>query len=498
MRTRVLAVVVGVLVVALVAVTTVAVLRTRDLRQARERVTELTAQVGDLEEQVSELRTPEPDEAATEEDPAPLEDLPGGDGGLLGSLGGEVPGAACLTQEMTGGGLDSLFGSGDQAPDEPQALVDHIAAEVEEIRQLRLGADVDAELLPAEQMAERLAELSLEDYPPRQAETDRRLLVSLGVLSPDTDLRALLRGLLGAQVAGFYVPETDELVVRTAGGDGLGAVDQIVLAHELEHALADQALGIPDPEPRPADSDGQLAALAVVEGDASLVMNLWALRNLSLADQLGLAFDPTLLTAQEGVEEAPHFLAAQLLFPYLDGLGFVCEVFRDGGWGAVDRLYEDPPESSAQVMEPERYLADDEPDAAQSLSAPGGWRERTTDTFGAAPLAWLFEAPGDVPDRALSEPERRARVWAGGRVTVWERDAATAVGMSLVDGGGGPPLCTSVRDWYAAAFPAAEQDGEGPTTSFDGSDQDAVLRCGEGTVALGIAPDLETARSVAG
>lgn len=498
MRTRVLAAVVGVLVVALVGVSTVAVLRTRDLRQARDRVTVLTARVDELEERLSELRAREPDEAATQDGTAALEDLLGGDGGLLESLGGEVPGAACLTQGMTGGGLDSLFGGGEQAPDEPQALVDHIAAEVEEIRRLRLEADVDAELLPAEQMAERLEELSLEDYPPRQAETDRRLMVSLGVLSPDTDLRTLLGDLLDAQVAGFYIPETDELVVRTAAGDGLGAVDQIVLAHELEHALADQALGIPDLEPRPGDSDGQLATLAVVEGDASLVMNLWALRNLSLADQLGLAFDPTLLTAQEGMEEAPHFLAAQLLFPYLDGLDFVCEVFRDGGWEAVDRLYGDPPESSAQVMEPQRYLADEQPDAAPGLSAPAGWRERTTDTFGAAPLAWLFEAPGDVPGRALSEPERRAEVWAGGQVTVWQRGAATAVGLSLVDGGGGPPLCTSVRDWYAAAFPDTEQEGDGPSTAFDGDVQDAVLRCGEGTVALGIAPDLETARTVAG
>ena len=58
---------------------------------------------------------------------------------------------------------------------------------------------------------------------------------------------------------------------------------------------------------------------------------------------------------------APRVLQEQLRFPYDTGLVFVNQIFRTGGWEAVDRVYRQPPQSKEQVMHPERYTSGDEP-----------------------------------------------------------------------------------------------------------------------------------------
>lgn len=416
--------------------------------------------------------------------------------GLLESLGGEVPGAACLAPGDGGAGLFGQRGGGEPAPSEPAALVDHIAAEVAELRELTFTADVDATFLDSEAVAARIEELLAEDYPPAEIDTDARLLTALGAVPRGTDLGAVVTELLGDQVAGFYVPGTDELVVRTADGAGLSAADRIILAHELVHALTDQVHGLPD-DVDTGHPDADLALLAVIEGDASLLMNQWSLGNLSLTEQLSLVGDPALLASERSLDAAPHYLAEELTFPYLDGLDFTCEVWRRGGWDAVDALYDAPPASSAQVLFPERFFAGEQPVGAPELPPPPGYDERATESFGAAPLVWLFEAPGGDTDAALDGPEDRAAGWAGGRVAIWGDGGRTAVGLSLVDGGeGSVTLCESMTAWYAAAFPDAVRAGDTGAATFDGSAQDAAVACDGDHVALAVAPDLETATAI--
>ncbi len=502
MSRRLLTAVAGVLAVAVVAAASVAVLRGRQLDRTREQLDQARSRVDDLRGRIDELEQrlagdggggdgSQPDDA--------LGDLLGEDAGeLLDSLGGEVPGAACLTRAASGG-LGSLFG-GDEAPSEPQALVDHIAAEVEDIRQLQLERNVDAELLTPEQTGRRVTELFLDDYSAADARTEGMLLAALGVVEPDTDLRETVRQLLEGQVAGFYVPETGELVVAQPAGEEISPTDRITLAHEIDHALTDQVLGLPGDGDDDPDPDAQLAATAVVEGDASLVMNRWALANLSLLEQLGMATDPAVMAAEQQLEGVPHYLVEELTFPYLDGMGFVCEVFRRGGWPAVNDLYGDPPESTAQVMFPDRHAADEQPADPPTQTAPPGWDRRDRDTFGAARLSWLFEAPGDATGRALSDPDGRARAWAGGAATVWERSgSAAAVGLSFVARGDADPgLCASVTAWYAAAFPDATRESDAGATTFDGDRQNAVVSCPGTTVRVGIGPDPDSAAAIAG
>lgn len=513
MRTWMLPTVAALLGVALVASSAVAISQHQRATDAETRVTALSDEVGDLRGELADLRdeleaaraeeptpdvSPDPDEASEPEPPLDLfgDDLDGLLDGLLG--GGSIPGQQCLVPD-TGSGLDGLldglFG-GSGLPDEPDALVEVVADQVAELRQLQWQEPVAADFLDTSQLQARLEAILDEDLDAAELDANERLLRSLGAIPADSDLEQLQRDLLDDQVAGFYVPDTGELVVRVPDDGSLRTVDQVTLAHELEHALADQTLGIPDRSEPPFadDADATFAVLAVVEGDATLVMNLWALSNLPLTEQLAMAMDPSIAAAQRAMDDIPHFLQQELLSPYMDGLDWVCDVYLDGGWAAVDAAYEDPPTTSAEVLWGERMT----PAATAELDPPGGFDELSTTTLGAAHLMWLLEAPGGDPARSLDAPEARAQAWAGGSVRVWGRGEDTAVGLALVDGGtGSVPLCSTIEDWYVAAFPNTDTSTDGAVTRFEGGSP-AALRCDGDDVVLGIAPDVPTATTIVG
>lgn len=472
---------------------TVAVVEFVQLRSANDRIAELESELararegqgsgGDLLGELGQL----------------FEDLLGEDAEDLfgqGDGGGLFGDQADLLNCLGGGGFPGLGGGGEEPSGSPDQQVDQIAARVEELRELRFEEDVDAEFLSAEETGRRVRALFLEEYTAEVADAEERVLAALGAIPRETDLRELRAQALGQQVAGFYEPETGELVVRLTGQE-ITALDRVTLAHELDHALTDQALGIPLPDdPRPGQEDADLAALAVVEGDATLTMQQYSTA-LSLGEQLEL-FDPAAIAqAESGLADMPFYLEQELLFPYQEGLSFVCGLYAQGGWEAVNQAYDDPPGSSTEVLFPD---GDGGPPTDPRPPADPGqraWQRATVRQFGAANLLWLFSAPGGDPSRALPDSEAAVGEWAGGAVYVWTRGPETTVSMVLVDRPGGGRLCDSILDWYRRAVPDdREQLDAGPELVTSGPSQHAVLTCGGDEVRLGIAPEFRTAVAV--
>jgi hypothetical protein len=305
----------------------------------------------------------------------------------------------------------------------------------------------------AAEMARRVRAQVLGDYTPARARIDERVLGALGVLEPGTDLRAAYAEFVGGQVAGYYDPDSGEMVVLGDAGEPFDALELATISLELEHALADQALGIPAPaaDETGADlADEQLAATAVVEGDAMLTMTVFQLRTLDLEALLSLGLGGDATGSLRALDDAPHFLAAQLLFPYTEGLAFVCSRHTEGGWRAVDLLYDAPPRDTAQILFPERPVPGGQPSTAPSPSPPGdGWRRAHAQSLGAADLLFLFQAPGDDTGAALDDPRGRAAAWGAGSVTLWERGGDTHVDLSLRarTPSDAPALCESMREW---------------------------------------------------
>jgi hypothetical protein len=70
---------------------------------------------------------------------------------------------------------------------------------------------------------------------------------------------------------------------------------------------------------------------------------------------------------------APSYLKEMLLFPYTYGANFVQKFVQASGWKSLDLLYQNFPESSEQILHPEKALRQpDAPSEVPSLEPDGG------------------------------------------------------------------------------------------------------------------------------
>jgi len=271
-------------------------------------------------------------------------------------------------------------------------IEDQVVAE----RGLPAQERVEPTVLSQDQVKARLKAQFEKDNPPDEIAVAEDTLKALGLLPADASLADLYVDLLGSQVAGFYDPETREMVVVSKSG-AIGAAEKVTFAHEFTHALQDQSFGLDGID---VDAVGQgdrsLGRLALVEGDATLLMSRWLTEHLDPAD-LGelLKVDPE---AQAQLERMPAILRETLLFPYQQGLIFANGIWARGGWEAVDQAYERLPDSTEQVLHPEKYEAREMPvevklDAGALAKAMGaGWSGTPEDTLGEFQLSvWLRE-----------------------------------------------------------------------------------------------------------
>ncbi len=234
------------------------------------------------------------------------------------------------------------------------------------------------------------------------------------------------------QVAGYYSPDKDELFVVSRTG-GLGPAEMVTYAHEFTHQLQDQRFDLAKLGLDAADqSDRQLAHLALVEGDAVTVQSGWMTTNLTpqqLGELLGASLDPKAL---EALQNAPPFVRETALFPYERGLAFASTLVAGGGYAAVDAAFAEPPDSTEQVLHPDKYEAREAPDSVAIPGAIGaalgtGWAAAGQDTLGELVLGiWLNQ--GGVP---RAEANAAAAGWGGDRLVIL-RGPGGAVGVGMI------------------------------------------------------------------
>ena len=189
------------------------------------------------------------------------------------------------------------------------------------------------------------------------------LLKVFGLAPKEFAYRAFLIKLLTEQVAGYYDPKAQEFYLA----DWIELEGQKpVMAHELTHALQDQHFNLKRFENWPkGDSDAELAAHALIEGDATLAMTLYMAKNplVALAFIRSLGGDE----ATEQFKQAPRALRESLLFPYEQGSVWATQVYKRGGWEMVSRAFTTLPQSSEQILHAEKYFSYEAP---QKIALP--------------------------------------------------------------------------------------------------------------------------------
>lgn len=307
--------------------------------------------------------------------------------------------------------------------------------------------DVPIAYMGHDELVRYLDDLLEEEYPPAVAEADQRMLVAFDLLEPGTDLRALRARMLEDNVAGFYDERPGRRRLYSVSDDrSLTPMNQIVLAHELRHALQDQYGDLYSGVSEDVSDfdDRRLAFVSLLEGDATLVMERFVQGRLGLlgspigADVGGFdsgAFDSGL--AVPGLFDlpgAPRVVRDHLLMPYLVGRDLARAIDADGGAEGMIEAWRRPPDSTEQVLHPDKYLSREAPRPVVPRPDPPAGRLLGQGVLGELLLRTLLEQDADAPATAGWGGDAW-RLWdTGGRtVLVWKSVWDTAADASEFD-----------------------------------------------------------------
>ena len=253
------------------------------------------------------------------------------------------------------------------------------------------------------------------------------VLALLGVLDEEDDLRQILADARSERVLGFFDLQSGELAIVSDSGD-FGLIEEITYAHEFGHWLQQRHHDIAAASRRlEQDSEASAGLQALIEGDATLLMLRYMSRHIDRAQVLlGLQGD-----TDGGGADIPPFILANLAFPYSEGLEFVLDLYRDGGWEAVDSAYDSPPTTTEQVLHPDKYRAGEGPIAVDLLDVAAalgeGWTERESDAIGEFDLRLILEEHLPKAD-AL----RAAEGWGGDRFIYAAGPGGSKLMVSLI------------------------------------------------------------------
>src|SRR3954468_19944262 len=319
---------------------------------------------------------------------------------------------------VLGGTGSSSGGGGTAGARAAAAKVAPIARRVERIRGLRFKHLPKPLIVSAAQTrADSLRDLDRHSTPAERRSAEQ-VLELLGLLKPGVDLRAVEGDVAGEQVAGYYDTRRKRLAIVAGAGAADDVTSEITLAHELDHALDDQRIGVRDLGSAGAD-DYASAYTALVEGVATSVMDQYARRYIDPTRALSSAF-ATAGPALASTKKIPPYLLASILFSYTAGEKFVNELRRVGHGGKLVNyaLRSRPPRSTEQVIHPEKYFVDQRPVAVpvsgvRALLARG-WKRVAGGTVGEFDTDQILKL--SVPAAVASDA---AAGWGGGSYTLW-------------------------------------------------------------------------------
>jgi hypothetical protein len=349
---------------------------------------------------------------------------------------------AALVMTALTGTLSACDATVDGGPERYDRALQRAIPRVEEATGLSFKSPPRYEVRSREQVQEFVrAQLASERARTTFAALDRVYKV-LGLLPDSVMLGTVLERALSEQVVGYYDPKTKLLYVVDSTSTQM--LD-IVMTHELTHALQDQYLNIDSIQNAVDDGDRQSAAGAIIEGqgvyaqlratigETALRMGGWERTKLAMRD------------AQEGSPQfgsVPMIVRESLLFPYVTGADFV---FRFTARRPGENVLADLPLSTRQVLNDGAYFgsgdttlspADRKQPVRVQLPAPSRGRVAYENNFGElGTRLMLYEyekrevlaaraATGLAGDRyqLVEVPGGDALVWA----SVWDNTVEAA------------------------------------------------------------------------
>jgi hypothetical protein len=378
--------------------------------------------------------------------------------------------------------------------------MDEIQMQVILERGLKPTENIDRTLYSQEQLREKIIQDFNEDYPPEEVQHDAITLAAFGLLDPEFDLYHFYIDLLSEQIAGFFDQDTKEMAIIQ--NERFGGSERMTYAHEYTHALQDQNFDIENglnynEEACETDSERCAAIQALIEGDATLTQMNWFFKNGTAEDRADILQLYSNLDTPV-FDSAPDFISLDFTFPYEKGLAFVETLHEKGGWGTVDRAYNDLPLSTEQILHPERYPNDrpiqvDLPVIDEVLG--DHWIEIDHGTMGEW-YTYLILAKGLNESARIGEGEaaRAAEGWGGDAYVVYYKEDTSDTVMVLHAIWDSPQEADefgkSFRDYADGRFGSSSND------TWQGDDGTHIFIQDSNTTTWILAPNSETAMAI--
>ena len=315
------------------------------------------------------------------------------------------------------------------------------------LRKLPFLHEVKRDVTKRENLKAMLLKELDEDMTPQEFRANEMAMKAFGLLPRDYNLKEALAQVYSEEIAAFYDPKTKTMhlieepkkdeakkkkpgfLERLFGKDDAFDKDEnkTVIAHELTHALADQHYDLDALQKAvKKDDDRSMALSALIEGEATLTMlgagmedwdgtatvNMPS-ENLDMTFKILAPFLPY-MGGGKSLRQAPAIVSESMIFPYFKGAVFVAKLANDGGWNSIDKAYRMLPQSTEQILHPEKFLAN--PDRPMSIDLgelkPGAdWKELGRNVLGEMQMAVML--------RKQSGPSAAAG-WDGDRYAVFE------------------------------------------------------------------------------
>jgi hypothetical protein len=327
-------------------------------------------------------------------------------------------------------------------PEDPLALAARIQKEVVDLRGLTFKQPVSMQKQTAEGLGQLMDKEMAEAVPSAVSDHFDKIVRRLGLYrGPEIkDYKSLMRTVITSQVAAYYDPDTKRVYLLSEGDSSLE--QGVIMAHELYHALQDQYFDLNSymSEKLNLNSDEEMARNALVEGEATYIHTLWGFRqmmggalppraliapaiqmqaNLSMSDLRQMVGGSPEDAAE--IDAIPPFILEVMMGNYLKGAGFVFAV-QEQGWAAVEKLYKEyPPQSTEQILHPEKWVARENPTKFSWLDLSKertlrDWELLDDDVVGEIQWRIIFNEHG-----LKAEADAAAGGWDGDRYAVLKR-----------------------------------------------------------------------------
>ena len=304
--------------------------------------------------------------------------------------------------------------------------VTQIKAKVSEVRGLPIPEELKEGTVNIKSLQhyglDQFASLNEDDA--EDSKSLERILHALALVPDDYTIENYVTDYYG-DIAGMYYPGADTFVLVGEPTETLSKGDEVILAHELTHAMQDarfdlEAFGKKF-EDGQQEKDGYTSyrdtLSCLIEGDATFTMYKYAEAVFGpdwVQEVYGDAQDePTPANADAGL---PPFLKDEQLFNYSECMSFVAKLYNKGGWDAVNAAYENPPATTEQVVDFDKYEAGEIARSGKPLNLTTrltGWQQSRGGQFGAFDVyAYLKTVADNVTSAYFAEQD-----WGAGWLT---------------------------------------------------------------------------------